>query len=433
MQIADARRMPLRERLILIKNYVNFKTSYIASTLPSRVAWNAIESHKKYAEVALAQAIRQVGLNGDEIALLHTTGPEDLWQPFHQHTYKFMVSSAVTNAHFLTTMPCDPILQLEKLRRLEVIDKTLWMHAKLVHQFLATLKGKYNRTKDVSANPLRTAAVKSAAPQHANLRMNSTGDDFYMNDTDVAFCLALQLGLKPTADMPDECVCGLSLAAFNGREINNHLMTCNTNAAAVTFAHNMVLRSVAQMCTNAGAQTNVEEAVMRSTQHRIHIYAAWAERSILIDVVGTQLKAHQLGRLGDGAIIMQFAFERQGRLGKKALGSIKFCLGKRVYASLDITDSIQSVRHKPQRKASWIQDPSGQKGNRGIGAIWAIWAREKGLTGKGKREGSRITSVATAAPRTFYKGKRGGDCDTATALDMSFPLEEERLCNGGET
>eukprot|EP00808_Paulinella_micropora_P019074 g45830.t1 len=37
--------------------------------------------------------------------------------------------------------------------------------------------------------------------------------------------------------------------------------------------------------------------------------------------------------------------------------------------------------------------------------------REKGLTGKGKREGSRITSVATAAPRTFHKGKRGGDWD----------------------
>eukprot|EP00808_Paulinella_micropora_P015347 g43927.t1 len=51
---------------------------------------------------------------------------------------------------------------------------------------------------------------------------------------------------------------------------------------------------------------------------------------------------------------------------------------------------------------------------------------EKGLTGKGKREGSRITSVATAALRTLYKGKRGGDWDTATALDMSFPLEEER-------
>eukprot|EP00808_Paulinella_micropora_P009769 g57014.t1 len=52
--------------------------------------------------------------------------------------------------------------------------------------------------------------------------------------------------------------------------------------------------------------------------------------------------------------------------------------------------------------------------------------REKGLTGKGKREGSRITLVVTAALRTLYKGKRGGDWDTATALDMSFPLEEER-------
>eukprot|EP00808_Paulinella_micropora_P019723 g59195.t1 len=50
----------------------------------------------------------------------------------------------------------------------------------------------------------------------------------------------------------------------------------------------------------------------------------------------------------------------------------------------------------------------------------------KGIDWKRERDGSRITSVATAAPRTFYKGKRGGDWDTATVLDMSFPLEEER-------
>eukprot|EP00808_Paulinella_micropora_P024773 g30892.t1 len=143
----------------------------------------------------------------------------------------------------------------------------------------------------------------------------------------------------------------------------------------------MVLRSVAQMCTDAGAQTNVEEAVMGSTQHRIDIHAAWAERSILIDVVGTAAESastrvssaveagfaaqkakirketnafYQLAasRLGDGAIIMSFAFERQGRLGKKALGLIEFCVGKRVHASLDITDSIQSVRVRTVREIS---------------------------------------------------------------------------------
>eukprot|EP00808_Paulinella_micropora_P007286 g7095.t1 len=39
--------------------------------------------------------------------------------------------------------------------------------------------------------------------------------------------------------------------------------------------------------------------------------------------------------------------------------------------------------------------------------------REKGLTGKVKREGSRITSVATAAPRTLQreKGRRLGHCN----------------------
>eukprot|EP00808_Paulinella_micropora_P018559 g1103.t1 len=146
------------------------------------------------------------------------------------------------------------------------------------------------------------------------------------------------------------------------------------NAGAVTFAHNMVLRSIAQMCTDAGAQTNVEEAVMGSTQHRIDIHAAWGERSILIDVrvVGSGTTAesastrvssaveagfapqkaeirketnafYQLAasRLGDGAIIMPFAFERQCRLGKNALGLIEFCVGKRVNASLDIIDSIE--------------------------------------------------------------------------------------------
>eukprot|EP00808_Paulinella_micropora_P028181 g37252.t1 len=46
-------------------------------------------------------------------------------------------------------------------------------------------------------------------------------------------------------------------------------------------------------------------------------------------------------RLGDEAIILQFAFERQGRLGKKAPDLIEFCVGKRVTASLDITNSIR--------------------------------------------------------------------------------------------
>eukprot|EP00808_Paulinella_micropora_P002479 g8831.t1 len=49
---------------------------------------------------------------------------------------------------------------------------------------------------------------------------------------------------------------------------------------------------------------------------------------------------------------------------------------------------VNTLRRKPQRKSSWIQNPSGQKGNRGIDEQ-VNW-------------------------------------DTATASDMSFPLEEER-------
>eukprot|EP00808_Paulinella_micropora_P002224 g76222.t1 len=153
--------------------------------------------------------------------------------------------------------------------------------------------------------------------------------------------------------MPEECVCGHSLAALNGRGINNHLMTCNTNAGAVTFAHNIVLRSVSQMCTDAGAQTNVEEAEhfdrsrtaaeSASTRVSLAVEAGFAAQKALIRKETNAFYQLAASRLGDGAIIMPFAFERQGRLGKKALGLIKFCVGKGVYASLDITDSIQSA------------------------------------------------------------------------------------------
>eukprot|EP00808_Paulinella_micropora_P022341 g47718.t1 len=286
MQIADARRMPLRERLILIKNYVNFKTSYIASTLPSHALSKFIASSAVTNAHFLATACRAIqysswktyGRQGIDKVLATPYGREI--SQAHADLVEGCKAEDVETPYWLARSTQSAKTALLERCKEKPINR-------MVDQFLATLKDKYNRTKDVSADPLITAAVKSFAPQHANLLMNSTGDYFYMNDADVAFCLALQLGLKPTTDMQDECVCGHSLAALNGREINNHLMTCNTNAGAVTFAHNMVLRSVAQMCTDAGAQTNVEEAVMGSTRHRINIHAAWAERSILIDVVGT--------------------------------------------------------------------------------------------------------------------------------------------------
>eukprot|EP00808_Paulinella_micropora_P014029 g68919.t1 len=85
-------------------------------------------------------------------------------------------------------------------------------------------------------------------------------------------------------------------------------------------------------------------------------------------------------------------------------------------AALSATAQKLAIKLQPARlERGHFLVPSGRSG-----------AREKGLTGKRKREESRITSVANAALRTLYKGKRGGDWDTATALDMSFPLEEER-------
>eukprot|EP00808_Paulinella_micropora_P000795 g78000.t1 len=54
--------------------------------------------------------------------------------------------------------------------------------------------------------------------------------------------------------------------------------------------------------------------------------------------------------------------------------------------------SVEHPEAQTRKEASWIQDPSGQKGNRGIGAIWAIWGSGKGIhweKGKGRDRGQR--------------------------------------------
>eukprot|EP00808_Paulinella_micropora_P019697 g69802.t1 len=90
--------------------------------------------------------------------------------------------------------------------------------------------------------------------------------------------------------------------------------------------------------------------------------------------------------------------------------------------------SVEHPEAQTRKEASWIQDPSGQKGNCGIGAIWAIWGSGKGINWE-KGKGGIVDNVGGhCSTADFLHREKGSECRPGkhNCLDMSFPLEEER-------
>eukprot|EP00808_Paulinella_micropora_P010240 g41567.t1 len=87
-----------------------------------------------------------------------------------------------------------------------------------------------------------------------------------------------------------------------------------------------------------------------------------------------------------------------------------------------------------RKEASWIQDPSGQKGNRGIGAIWAIWGSEKGLTGKREKGGIVDNVGGHCSTADFLHREKGSECwEAQVNMEKGRLRLRHRKASGGET
>eukprot|EP00457_Paulinella_chromatophora_P007594 gb/GEZN01007617.1/.p2 GENE.gb/GEZN01007617.1/~~gb/GEZN01007617.1/.p2 ORF type:complete len:202 (+),score=11.18 gb/GEZN01007617.1/:767-1372(+) len=147
---------------------------------------------------------------------------------------------------------------------------------------------------------------------------------------------------------------------------------CSRLAAAHTDAHNFVLRKVADLCSSAGARTDPEDrSMVDNKRDRVDITAAFHDRAILIDVVGT-MAANPRTVSADPApgaaansdlrkqrhlryqlmaatfpvngIFIAFSFERHGCIGSQALDLLEFLIARFITSSTLSSNFLASVR-----------------------------------------------------------------------------------------
>lgn len=333
--------LPLRYRLILLKEFSRSSFTYYNLTLPLQALQTPGHTLSDHLTKAVHDCLGEFGVTPVAASL-----PTQLrlWQPFPTHSFSLTIPTAAaaalyassvstaihrsavgelyaklppqdrsaffsalptlcTSQTFLKLIAEDAIRRFPELRLNfpTTLPRTMKAMLEQFHhapprlgysRFLRSFEQKAHQqqaTADLSdMDPSYAAACRSRAPSHASLWSSSLGDLLHIPDHLTALAIANHLSYAPVSDMPDHCPCGAPLSSWSSRIAMDHILSCR-RASGNTFiqSHNLVVDVLAEICVEAGASVQKEVALMDDRRDRPDITATFHDKAFYIDVAVT--------------------------------------------------------------------------------------------------------------------------------------------------